>query len=164
MTVAQILYNTTTGRILSSSLGTISVVPAGHAVIARDVASFTGLSQKQVSLSTLQPVDMDYLEIDGGTEFPIATVQGVGFTKRNGETNALMAMPTDNETVRIGLRQPDESYFFNLDQEAFLDVESVQLVDGAGSVKVATGVAPGNEVLVLHHDTLVPVFARITYE
>lgn len=157
-----LLYSTSTGRILSGNLNSPSPAPSGHAVVVKEVANFTEIWGKRVDPDTLALVDKDYLQVDSATTVPISTVTTCVFTKRNGETNALEGDPSDSETVVISVREPDGSFNADL-RRAFFDVLTTTLESGAGQVKIATGLAPGSETVVLFHDTLKPVFQTYNY-
>lgn len=162
MVTVNVLYNTTTGRILSAGLTSPSPVPAGHAVVAKTLAAFTELFGKRIDPGTLQIVDKNYLKLDSDDEIGVATVTPALFSKHDGETNDLMGDPGDNEAVLVSARQPDFS-FNAAYRRAFFDVDQTALVAGVGQVKLAAGIAPGQEILVVFNDTLAPLFKTLTY-
>jgi len=157
-----LLYDTTSGRILSANLNAQSPIPSGHAIVVKNVANFTEVFGKRIRPDTLELVDKDFLRVDSATTVPIATVQTAVFTKRNGETEELMDDVTDSESVLISAREPDGSFNAAL-RRAFFDVLTTSLVLGAGQVKIATGLAPGQETVVVFNDTLKPAFQGYTY-
>ena len=157
-----ILFNTTTGRILSSNLAAIAPIPVGHAITLKSVAEFTSLFDKRIDPVSLSLVDKDYLLIGSATILDISTVATVVFTKRNGETDELEDDLADNETVLVSVRLTDHS-FDEAQRKAFFNVLSTSLFMGAGQVRMATGLAIGKEMIVLFHDTLKPVFKILDY-
>ena len=157
-----LLYNGTTGRILSANLNSQTPIPSGHAIVLKAVANVSDVFGKRIRPDTLELVDKDFLKFDSATVVPKATVVTAVFTKRDGETEAPKVDPLDNEVVQISARQPDFS-FDALQRRAFFDVLTTQLVSGAGQVKVATGLAPGKEMVVTFHDTLRPAFTTVEY-
>lgn len=162
MVNVNVLYNTTTGRILAAGLNSPSPVPAGHAVIVRDVTPFQSLFNKRVDPASSNLVDKDYLKVDSATSVPRSTVQVVTFSKHDGETNVLKGTPSDNEAVTISARQANQS-FVEAGRAAFFNILQTALSSGAGQFRVATGVAPGQETIVVFNDTLRPVFQVFTY-
>lgn len=162
MVTVNILYNTTTGRILSSGLNSPSPVPVGHAVVAKDISALTELFGKRIDPGTLLVVDKDYLKLDSDVELGISTVSPALFSKHDGETNALKGTVGDNEAVVVSARQPDFS-FNAAYRRAFFDILQTALVSGVGQVKLAAGMAPGQEILVVFNDTLSPLFKTLTY-
>jgi len=48
-------------------------------------------------------------------------------------------------------------------RRAFFNVLTTSLMSGAGQVKVATGLAPGQETIVVFNDTLKPVFKVLNF-
>jgi hypothetical protein len=157
-----ILYNATSGRILSSNLAAIAPIPAGHAITLKSVAEFTSLFDKRIDPVSLALVDKDYLKVGSATTLDIATVATTVFTKQNGETDQLEDDVDDNETVLVSARLEDHS-FDESRRKAFFKVLSTALFMGAGQVRVATGLAPGKEMLVFFHDTLRPAFQVFDY-
>jgi len=162
MVNVNVLYNTTTGRILMAGMNSPSPVPAGYAIVSRDVEPFQGIFGKRVDLATSNLVDKDYLQVDSATSVGRSTVQTVVFTKRDGETNALRGTPADNEAVLLSARQPNQS-FSQANRSAFFNILQTALVSGAGQFRIATGVAPGQETIVVFNDTLRPAFQVFTY-
>jgi len=163
MVSVNILYNTATGRILYAGLNSPSPVPAGYGVVVKDMNPFTGIFGKRIRPTTLDLVDKDYLKIDSAIEVPRATVQAVVFTKHDGETNAFMGDPSDNEAVLISARQANQS-FSAANRAAFFNLLQTALYSGAGEFRIATGLAPGQETIVVFNDTLRPVFQVYTYQ
>ncbi len=157
-----ILYSASTGRILSANLNAQSPVPAGHAIVVKDVANFPEVWNKRIDPDTLALLDKDFLQVDSATTVPISTVTTSVFTKRDGETEELKDDVLDNEAVLISAREPDGSFNANL-RRAFFDVLTTSLTSGAGQVKIATGLAPGQETIVVFNDTLRPVFKTYNY-
>lgn len=157
-----ILYNTTSGRILSADLNAQTPIPAGHAIVVKSLANFSEVWNKRIDPSTLALIDKDFLKVDSLTTVPISTVTTCVFTKHDGETEELKDDPTDSEAVLVSAREPDGSFNANL-RRAFFDVLTTSLVNGAGQVKIATGLAPGKETVVVFSDTLKPVFQTYTY-
>lgn len=162
MITANILYNTATGRILMAGLNSPSPVPAGFNVAAKDAESIVDIYGKRLLPDTLALVDKDYIQIDSATSVPRSTVQTVVFTKRDGETNELKGTPADNEAVLLSARQANQS-FSQANRAAFFNILQTALVSGAGEFRIATGVAPGQETIVVFNDTLKPAFQVFTY-
>lgn len=162
MITANVLYNTTTGRILSAGLISPSPVPVGHAVTAKSIAALTDLFNKRIDPGTLQIVDKNYLKLDSATTVGIGTVSAELFSKHDGTLKTLMGSPGDNEAVQVSARQPDFSFNAAF-RRAFFDILQTALVSGVGQVKLAAGLAPGNEILVVFNDTLTPIFKQLTY-
>lgn len=162
MVAVNVLYNLTTGRILSANLNAISPTPVGHAIAVKDLASLTDLFGKLINPGTLQVEGKNYLKIDSPVTLPTGTVDAALFSKHNGVTNDLMDDPGDNEPVVISARQPDFSFNAAF-RRAFFDILQTSLVAGIGQVKLATGLAPGAEVIVVFNDTLMPVFQKYDY-
>ena len=48
-------------------------------------------------------------------------------------------------------------------RRAFFDLLQTALVSGVGQVKLASGLAPGKEILVVFNDKLRPIFQKVTY-
>lgn len=163
MVTANILYATATGRILSASPNTISPIPAGHAIVARTVGSVSDIFDKKISPVGLSLVRKDFLRLDSPVEVETALVTTAVFTKHDGATQEAKDDPPDNEAVQLSARQPDFS-FSAQKRRAFFDVLQTSLFQGAGQVKVATGLAPGTELLVVFNDTLSPIFQTLTYK
>lgn len=162
MVNVNVLYSDLTGRILATSLNSFGSVPSGFSVVVKDVTPMTGTFDKRIDPSTLALVDKDFIQVDSAKLVPIATVQTLVFTKRNGETNALEGDPGDNETVLVSARQSDQS-FNEAARRAFFNVLQTPFSLGAAQVKVATGLAPGKETIVLYNDTLRPSFQVLDY-
>jgi hypothetical protein len=162
MVAVNILYNATTGRILSASLNPISPIPAGHAIDVKTVTSVVEIFDKQIDPVGLPLVRKDFLRLDSAAEIPVATVTTAGWTKRDGATEEAEDDAGDNEAVSISSRQPDYS-FDAAKRKAFFDVLQTELFQGAGQVKVASGLAPGSEILVAFSDTLSPLFRKLAY-
>jgi hypothetical protein len=157
-----LLYNTTSGRILSANLNAQAPIPAGHAIVVKNLENFTEVWSKRIDPSTLAFIDKDYLKITSATTVPISTVTTSVFTKQDGETDELKDDVADNESVLISSRETNGSFNANL-RRSFFDVLTTSLVNGAGQVKIATGLAPGKETIVVFNDTLRPVFQTYTY-
>lgn len=162
MVTVNILYNTTTGRILSANLGAIAPVPAGHALLAKELEGISRTFDMKIEFPTLNLVAKDYVKVDSAVEVPVSNVVTVVVTKRNGETDELMDDPTDNELLQISARKDDMS-FDEASRKAFFNRLTSQMTNGAGDLRVATGVAPGRETIVFFHDTLKPAFQVFTY-
>lgn len=162
MTNVNIVYDSVSGRILTAKVDPVSPLPSGHSVVVKDVAKLGDLLGKRIDPGPQALVDKNYLQLDSSATVPVSSVTTSVFTKRNGETNALMGGASDNETVQISARKTDYSFKAE-DRQAFFDVLSTALVQGAGQVKVASGLAPGLEILVVHHDTLKPLFKTLQY-
>lgn len=157
-----IIYNTTTGRILSASLTAIAPVPSGYDVTVKDIPGITSLFEKRINPTSLDLEDKDFLQLDSSAEIPVSTVSSVVFTKRDGETSELKDDPADNESVTIGTRKSDLS-FKDSERIAFLDRYATQLVQGAGEAKLASGAAASSETLIVHHEDLTPIVETISY-
>ena len=162
MVTANILFNTTTGRILMAGLNPPSPIPDGYAVLAKDVEPFIAIFGRRVNPDTLQLVRKDYIKVENATSVPKSSVQVVVFAKRDGETNELKGTPSDNEAVTLSARQPNQS-FSQDGRIAFFNILQTALVSGAGQFRLATGVAPGQETIVIFNDTLKPAFQLYTY-
>lgn len=163
MVAVNVLYNTTSGRILSASAGLISPIPAGHAIVTRTIDSVSDIFDKKIDPVGLPLVRKDFLELDSATELETAIVSTAVFTKHDGATEAAKNDPSDNEVVLISARQPDFSYSASK-RRAFFDFLQTQLFHGAGQVKVATGLANGSELFVAFNDTLSPIFQTLIYK
>jgi hypothetical protein len=162
MVPVNILYNTTTGRILSANLNVIAPIPAGHAIVVKILEGVTAVFGKRIEPVGEALLNKHYLKVDSLTTVPVATVIPTVFSKHDGETNALKGTVADNESVTVSARQQD--YSFNAAfRRAFFDVLQTALVSGVGQVKLACGVAPGRERIVIFNDTLKPVFGSFTY-
>lgn len=162
MVAVNILFNTTTGRILSANLNAIAPIPAGHAITLKQLESVTALFGKRIDPISLEVKNKHYLKVDSATTVPVATVIPMVFSKHDGEDNSLKNTPADNEAVLVSARQPD--YSFNAAfRRAFFDLLQTALVSGVGQVKLACGIAPGKERIVVFNDTLRPVFGSFTY-
>jgi hypothetical protein len=162
MVAVNILYNSTTGRILSASLNLISPIPAGHAIDVKTVGSVAEIFDKQIDPVGLPLVRKDFLRLDSSPELEVSQVVTSVWTKRDGATEVAEDDAEDNETVLISARQEDFS-FDAAKRRAFFDVLQTSLFQGAGQVKVAAGLAPGSELLVVFNDTLSPIFKKLTY-
>jgi len=163
MVSVNILYNTTTGRILSAGPAVITPIPAGHSIVSRTVDSVSDIFDKKIDPVGLPLVLKDFLRLDSPVELETAIVSTAVFTKHDGATEEAKDDPSDNETVLISARQPDFSYSTQK-RRAFFDFLQTQLFQGAGQVKVATGLANGTELFVAFNDTLSPVFKQLTYK
>lgn len=162
MVPVNILYSTTTGRILSASLNVIAPIPFGHAIVVKTLESVTAIFGKRIEPVGQGLKNKHYLKVDSATTVPVATVIPTVFSKHDGEDNSLKNTVGDNEAVQVSARQPD--YSFNAAfRRAFFDLLQTALVSGVGQVKLACGVAPGNERIVIFNDTLRPVFGSFTY-
>jgi hypothetical protein len=161
MVSVNILYNTTTGRILSASLNTISPIPAGHAIDVKPVDGVTDIFDKKLD-SALQLVRKDFMRYDSPAELQTATVSTAVWTKRDGATQEHMDDPSDDEVATISARQPNFS-FDAAKRKAFFDVLQPQMFQGAGQVKIASGLSPGQELFVAFNDTLSPIFKVLSY-
>jgi hypothetical protein len=162
MVPVNILYNTVTGRILSASLNVISPIPFGHAIVVKTLEGVSAVYGKRIEPVGQELKNKHYLKVDSATTVPVATVIPTVFSKHDGETNALKNTVGDNEIVQVSARQPD--YSFNAAfRRAFFDILQTALVSGVGQVKLACGVAPGKERIVIFNDTLKPVFGSFTY-
>lgn len=162
MVNVNVLYNQTTGRILAAGLNAVSPVPSGFGIVVKDIAPMTGIFDKRINPDTLALVDKDYIKIDSATTVPIATVQTLVFTKRNGETNEMEDDPANSEAVLVSARRSDQA-FVESERRAFFNILQTAFALGAAQVKVATGLAPGKETIVLFNDTLSPVFKVVDY-
>lgn len=162
MVTANILYDTATGRILMAGLNSPSPVPTGFNVAVKEVPSVVNVFGKRLRPGTLELVNKDYINVDSATSVLRSTVQTVVFTKRDGETSAVMGNPTDNEAVLLSARQANQS-FSQANRAAFFNILQTALVSGAGEFRIATGVAPGQETIVIFNDTLTPAFQIFTY-
>lgn len=162
MVSVHILYNTTTGRILSAGLIAPSPVPVGHAIVVKSLEGVTAVYGKRVEPVGQELKNKHYLKVDSATTVPVATVIPTVFSKHDGESNALKNTVGDNESVTVSARQSD--YSFNAAfRRAFFDILKTALVSGVGQVKLACGVAPGKERIIIFNDTLRPVFGSFTY-
>lgn len=157
-----VLYNTTTGRILLAKQGAIAPTPGGFAILAVSLVSMGDVFGKKVDTVGLTLVPKDYLEVVSPTDLDIATVQTIVFQKKNGVSAAAMVGLSDDEPFRVSTREPD--YSLNMDvSSTFFDTKSGLLENGAGQVKMATSLAIGQQVLVVWNDTLEPAFTPVNY-
>lgn len=156
-----ILFNTTTGRIQTANLASPTPIPVGFAITVKDVPEAADLFNKRINPSNLKLVNKDALELESDPVVSIATVNTMAFTKRDGETQELKGDVTDNEAVTIAAREGDLT--FPVQEKSFFDVLATALVSGAGQVKVASALAPGTQTLVVHNDTLKPLFKTLTF-
>jgi hypothetical protein len=162
MVPVNILYNTTTGRILSASVNAIAPIPVGHAIVVKTLEGVTAVYGKRIEPVGQELKNKHYLKVDSLTTVPVATVIPTVFSKHDGESNALKNTVGDNESVQVSARQPD--YSFNAAfRRAFFDLLQTALISGVGQVKLACGAAPGKERIVIFNDTLKPVFGSFTY-
>lgn len=162
MVAVNILFEDGTGRILSANLADIAPIPAGHSITQKTLDNITDLFEKRIDPPSLALVDKDFLQIDSVTAIPISTVTTAVFTKRDGETNELLDGAEDDDTVQVSARRSDQ-FFDAADRKAFFDVLQTDLFEGAGQVKLASGLAPGLETVVLFSDRLTPVFKVFQY-
>lgn len=162
MPTINILFENGSGRILSANLATITPIPAGHTITTKTLDKLTDLFEKRIDQPSLDLVDKNFLQIDSDILLPIEAVRTVVFTKRDGETKELLDDVLDNDTILISARSSDQT-FDEDDRQAFFEVLQTALLQGAGQVKIATGLAPGKETIVLFNDTLTPVFQVLDY-
>ena len=162
MPPVNILYDSTTGRILSANLAVITPVPAGHLTTLKTLANLTDLFEKRIDPTPIDLLDKNFIQLDSAPTVPAATVQTIVFTKRDGETQELLDDPSDNDTILVSARKADLT-FDEADRRVFFDVLQTALVEGAGQVKGAVGLAPGSETIVFFNDTLTPLFQKFNY-
>lgn len=162
MVNVNVLYNETTGRILSASVDPISPVPAGHAVVVKDLQSVLDLADRRLSIPLLTILPKDFIQAEGESALPVASVETVAFTKRDGSTKALMDDVGDDEALLVSVRNQDFSYTPEA-ARAFFDDTSIAFESGAAQVKMATGLASGKEMLCVWNDDLRPLFKVYDY-
>lgn len=162
MPSVNVLYDTTTGRILAASLGAISPVPAGHAIETKTLDGVSLLFEKRIDPTTLNVIDKDYLEMTPAGTIKIATVPTVVLQKKNGETDAAEDDVDDDEAFSVSTRDADQG-FTAPGQLAFFNVLSGALSLGVASLKLAAPPGPAKEVLVFRNDTLRPLFKAVEY-
>jgi hypothetical protein len=162
MVPVNILYHTTTGRIMSASVNAIAPIPLNHAIVVKTLEGVSAVYGKRIEPVGQELKNKHYLKVDSLTTVPIATVIPTVFSKHDGESNALKNTVGDNDAVTVSARQPD--YSFNAAfRRAFFDLLQTALISGVGQVKLACGAAPGKERIVIFNDTLKPVFGSFTY-
>lgn len=163
MVNVNVLYDSLTGRILSASPHVI-VAPPGYSLLVANVADASVLVGQKVQLTPTPSVyPKDVLRYDSDAVLGVATVDTAVWTKRDGVTDALEGTVGDNDPFLISARQPDYS-FRAPNRRAFFDVPQGVLLSGAGQVKIATGLAPGTEIVVVYSDTLRSIFETLTYQ
>lgn len=158
----QILYDTTTGRILSGNLSTITPVPAGHAVIVKDIDDLTELFEKKIDPLTLNLVNKDFLEFTPDEDLKISTVVNVVIQKKDGTTKESKTDVTDVDAFTVSTRNSDNT-FTEPGLLAFFNILSGSLAEGAAQVKLASPAGPDSEVVVFHSEELTPIFRKTTY-
>ncbi len=162
MVNVNIMYDTTSGRILNANLGPITPIPVGFAVLVKDVSNIGNLFDKKIRFPDLALVDKDTIKYESAEELSIGQVLAAAFTKRNGETEELMDDATDDEEILFSLREPNLTFDSTV-VKSFLESQKTSLVQGAGQVKIAASLAPGGQALVFFNDTLKPLFQQLTY-
>jgi len=161
MITVNVMYDLVSGHIQAASLYAITP-PGGFGIVQLTLNNFTDIFNKRIDPVAQTLLNKNFLQVDNNPNIPINSVIQLAFSKHDGTTKALMNTSQDNDAVQISARQPDFS-FNSAFRRAFFDVEQTALVNGAGSVKMAAGGAPGQEMIVVFNDILQPAFQTFNY-